>query len=189
MPAPILPRVAASEPGAAEELLSRYGGLVWSLVRLAIRNAADAEETAQDVFVEVWRQAGRFDDAIAPEATFVAMIARRRIIDRLRRQRRRMGRDAEACVPEPPATAPRGCPLELAEEAAAARQRLACLKPDERRCVEWSVCEGLTHAQIAAGSGQPLGTVKTHIRRGLSRLRELLEPVPEALGSRPGGVP
>jgi RNA polymerase sigma-70 factor (ECF subfamily) len=189
MPAPILPRVAASEPGAVEEFLARYGGLVWSLVRLAIRNGADAEEAAQDVFVEVWRQAGRYDAAIAPEASFVAMIARRRIIDRLRRERRRRGRDADLVAPEPLATAPRACPLELAEEVAAARQRLACLKPDERRFVEWSVCEGLSHAEIAARSGQPLGTVKSHINRGLKRLRELLGTAPTAAGPWSGGAP
>ncbi|RLS75577.1 MAG: sigma-70 family RNA polymerase sigma factor [Planctomycetota bacterium] len=189
MPAPILPRVAASEPGAAEEFLARYGGLVWSLVRLAIRNAADAEEAVQDVFVEVWRQAGRFDSAIAPEATFVAMIARRRIIDRLRHERRRRGRDAVVVGPDTLVAASRGCPVELADEAASARQRLASLKPDERRFVEWSVCEGLSHAEIAARSGQPLGTVKSHIQRGLKRLRELLGAVPAAAETQSGGVP
>jgi RNA polymerase sigma-70 factor (ECF subfamily) len=189
MSAPILPRVATGEPGAAEEFLARYGGLVWSLVRLAIRNAADADEAAQDVFVEVWRQAGRFDAAIAAEATFVAMIARRRIIDRLRHERRRRGRAAVVVGPDTLAVASRGCPVELADEAAAARQRLACLKPDERRFVEWSVCEGLSHSQIAARSGQPLGTVKSHIQRGLKRLRDLLGAVPQAAAPRPGGAP
>lgn len=189
MPAPILPRVAASEPGAAEEFLARYGGLVWSLVRMAIRNAADAEEAVQDVFVEVWRQAGRFDAAIAPEATFVAMIARRRIIDRLRHARRRRGFAGVAVGPDTLAAAPRGCPVELADEAAAARQRLACLKPDERRFVEWAVCEGLSHSEIAARSGQPLGTVKSHIQRGLKRLRELVGAGPAATQLRPRGEP
>ena len=140
------------------------------------------------MFVEVWRQAGRFDATIAAEATFVAMIARRRIIDRLRRERRR-GHAAIVVAAETIAAAPRGCPVELADEAAAARQRLACLKPDERRFVEWSVCEGLSHAQIAARSGQPLGTVKSHIQRGLKRLRELLGAMPQASPPRPGGAP
>ena len=86
---PILERVARQEPGAVDEMMKRFGGLVWSLARRSCPDATEAEDAVQEIFVEIWRTAGRFDSSIAGEATFVAMIARRRLIDRTRRRTRR----------------------------------------------------------------------------------------------------
>lgn len=179
---PVLPRVAVGDAAAIDECLSRYGGLVWSLARRSSPNMSDAEEAVQDVFVEVWRQAGRFDASVAAESTFVAMIARRKLIDRFRRRKSR----PEIATPEQlahePADPPEQCPVELADEAARAREGLASLKPDERQFIQWSVCDGMSHAEVAERSGQPLGTVKSKIRRGLIRLREMVSPQPQAGG-------
>jgi len=152
--------------------VDRFGPLVWSLARRFTANAADAEDAAQDVFVALWRVAGRFNPTIASEQTFVAMVARRRLIDR----RRRMGRQpVVAELPEVADTEPIG-PDEaaLSEEAALADQALAELRPEERRVIQLSIYSGLSHAEIAAQLDIPLGTVKTCIRRGLLRVRELL---------------
>lgn len=180
---PILPRVAAGESSAVDECLSRYGGIVWSLARRSSPNVSDAEEAVQDVFVEIWKQAHRFDESIASEPTFIAMIARRKLIDRFRRRRRQFDVADSGQLAEASAASGAVCPVELADEAARAREGLSMLAADERQFIEWSICDGLSHAEVAAKSGQPLGTVKSKIRRGLIRLRQLVCPQPQ-----PGGV-
>ena len=152
--------------------MDRFGPLVWSLARRFSSNAADAEDAAQDVFIALWRVAGRFNPAIASEQTFVAMVARRRLIDR----RRRMGRQpVVAELPEVADSEPLGPDeAERSEEAALAGQALAELRPEERRVIQLSIYNGLSHTEIASQLDLPIGTVKTHIRRGLVRVRELL---------------
>jgi len=105
----VLPRLAAGDPKAAEECLDRYGSLVWSLARRHTRNAADAEDAVQDVFLDLWKNAERFDASRASEAAFITMIARRRLIDRLRRKTRRLDTaqlDTEIDVADPLASKP-----------------------------------------------------------------------------------
>src|SRR5678816_3425476 len=88
-PASLLGRVAAGVPGAVDECIARYGGLVWTLARRFSSNSADAEDATQEIFLDLWRSAARFDPIAASETTFVALIARRRLIDRRRRRQRR----------------------------------------------------------------------------------------------------
>ncbi len=168
---PVLPRGAAGDPAAVRECLARYGGLVWGLTRRFTANPADAEDAVQDIFIEVWKAAGRYDASVAAESTYIAMIARRRLIDGRRRKGRRVAAESLATdVPERPGP----CPVELADDAAAATRALAELRPEQREAVRLAVVCGLTHDQIAERTGQPLGTVKSHVRRGLLRVRELL---------------
>jgi RNA polymerase sigma-70 factor (ECF subfamily) len=177
-PADILPLVARGQPGAPEECLRRYGDLVWSLVRRLARgsSSAEAEDAAQEIFVDLWRSAARFDPAVASEPAFVVMIARRRLIDRLRRRSRRPaeqalieGADPSASSSEPAAGAA------VIEEARLALDAIRELGAEQQRCVRLAVQQGLTHVQVAEVTGLPLGTVKTHVRRGLIRVREKLE--------------
>ncbi len=170
----ILERVAAGEAAAVEECLAAYGGLVWSLVRRMCRNPIDAEDAAQEIFIDVWRNAARFDSAAGSEATFIATIARRRLIDRNRRKAREIKAasiDDAMLVPAPE----RDDTLERGEEAARVRAQLERLRPVERQVLELATYQGLSHAEIAEATKLPLGTVKTHARRGLQRLRALLE--------------
>ena len=169
----LLERVAAGEAAGVQECIDRYGGLVWSLARRMSANLADAEDAVQEIFVELWRKAPRFDPRIASEATFVAMIARRRLID----LRRKLARHGEASELPEALAAPREDHAERAEigdDAARARRALAELKPEQQRVLRLAVFDGLSHPQIASVTGLPLGTVKTHARRGLLRIRELL---------------
>src|SRR5262249_23620137 len=132
---------------------------------------SDAEDAVQEIFVDIWRSAQKYDARAASEATFVAMIARRRLIDRLRsRQRRREEPLSEGEVRDI-AHAPES---ELAAEAALAARAIAQLRPDQRRVLLLATIHGLSHEEIAARTGLPLGTVKTHARRGLLRVREVL---------------
>jgi len=173
VPECVLDRVAAGESSAVDDCMSQYGGLVWSLARRFCPDRTDAEDAVQEIFIEVWRNAGRFDAAIGSESTFVTMIARRRLIDRYRKRSRTpetspVFEDAVACDNEQVDRA------EIREEAARARRQMQRLRPEERRVLELSIDGGLSQSQIAEATNLPLGTVKTHARRGLMRLRRLL---------------
>lgn len=171
----VLQRIAAGDPKAVDECIDRYGGLVWSLARRHLRQHADAEDAVQEIFVELWRSASRFDPAIASEATFITMVSRRRLIDRQRRQSRAPA--SEPIVEEPVAEPRRGDPLadpDLGDEVDRARRAMGQLRPEERQVLELALVEGLTQREIAEAAKMPLGTVKTHARRGLIRLRALL---------------
>jgi RNA polymerase sigma-70 factor (ECF subfamily) len=76
-----LERIAAGDPLAVEGCLEKYRGLVWSMARRFAGNHADAEDVVQEIFIELWRHAGRFDAVVAAESTFVTTIARRRLIE------------------------------------------------------------------------------------------------------------
>jgi len=194
----VLPSVAAGEAGAVERCLDRYGGLVWSLARRYFARRSDAEDAVQEAFVSLWENAPRFDGAVASETTFVAMIARRRMIDLVRKAgaaRRSVGSDrasgAEAPPPveqlaaaEPTAIEAGGVSLsgfEIAEEAARVRVHMGRLSEEQQRVLRLALVEGQSQSQIAELTGWPLGTVKSHARRGMKRLRDLLDqPTPTA---------
>ena len=172
----LLPRIAAGDQSAVPECISRYGSLIWSLARRRLASRQDAEDAVQEVFVDLWRSADRFDPLVAEEITFVAMIARRRVIDTLRRrtglpQAAAVDAAAIANLPDPGGDAPVGRRLELGDEARLADEHLDQLKPEEQRLIRLSVYDDLSHAAIAEHTGLPLGTVKSHIRRGLDSLR------------------
>lgn len=171
----ILARVADGDPGAVKEVLSRYSALVWSLASGLSKDPHEVEDVVQDIFVDVWRSAKRYDPAVASEATFIATIARRRVIDRRRRAGRRVDPEPleEELAPGEMDTGLRQ--VELDDEAAQAREAVAQLSGDRRRVLELSVVNGLTHREIAADTGIPLGTVKSHIRRGLAEVSERLK--------------
>jgi RNA polymerase sigma-70 factor (ECF subfamily) len=174
---PLLPRIASGDEHAVRECVSRYGALVWSLVRRWSPNAQDAEDAVQDVFIDLWRSASRFDAARATEAGWVAMVTRRRLIDRMRRRQR---------LPE---LEPLPADLDVADERSQdvaheldqstrverARTVLRDLPAAQRRMLELSLLEGKTHDEIARETDTPLGTVKSHIRRGLKRARDLMQ--------------
>ena len=94
----ILQRVARGEAHAVDELLERYGGLVYALARRFSFEPGEIDDAVQDVFVPLWQSAGRYDENIAGEETFVAMVTRRRLIDRRRRAQRRSAHHTEADV-------------------------------------------------------------------------------------------
>jgi RNA polymerase sigma-70 factor (ECF subfamily) len=85
----ILEQVAAGDEKAVRACVSRYGNLVWSIALRLLKSRSEAEDAVQEIFVDIWRSARRFDPSVASEATFITMIARRRIYDRLRRADRR----------------------------------------------------------------------------------------------------
>ncbi len=188
----LLQRIAAGDQGAVSEFLKRYSALVWSLARRLSANDPDAEDAVHEIFIDLWKSAGRFDPNVASEVTFVAMVARRRLIDR----RRRLGRIprmeavrdddvSRAAVSGGAGPALGGDDvsrtaqgtLEVGEESTRALAELKNLSLDQQKVLRLSIFHGLSHEKIASALKMPLGTVKTHARRGLIRLRESLEGV------------
>jgi RNA polymerase sigma-70 factor (ECF subfamily) len=178
-PSPLLPtllgRVAAGDRVAMRECLAQYGNLVWSIARRF--EQSDAEDAVQEIFLDLWRSAGRYDPALGTEAIFIAMIARRRLIDRRRTRGRRPATEQIMDEPQVPSEAVR--PDTCAEASQAARA-LAQLRPEQQRVVVLATCHGLSHGEIAAQTGMPLGTVKAHVRRGLQAIRAALLGVQES---------
>jgi len=170
----ILQRVAKGEDGALKDCMEQYGGLVWSLARRMLYDRAEAEDAVQDIFVDLWKNADRFDESIAAEQTFVATIARRRLIDRLRKRGRRPSSEPLHDSTESATDGETGDQVWVTEEARVASKAMEGLSEDQQRCLRLSIFQGLTHESISESTGLPLGTVKTHIRRGLIRVREAL---------------
>ena len=169
----ILHRIAQGDKNAVEECLNKYGGLVWSLARKMFSNTEDAEDAVQEIFVEIWKNADRFDAEQASETTFVALIARRRLIDRLRRANRRIATDSLEDIPVEPSQRADNDLLNCIEanEAAKALQEI---RPEQKRVLLLSIVQGYSHQEIADALQMPLGTVKTHARRGILQVREIL---------------
>ncbi len=172
-----LQRIAAGDRKAVAECIETYSGLVWSLSRRFLANEADAEEAVQEIFMELWQRASTYDPEKAGEATFVSMLARRRLIDR----RRKLDREpmSEPLDEMQPALSEDG---QRVLEASAETQRvvevLKTLKPEQQEVINMSSWLGMSHGAIAKETGIPLGTVKSYMTRGLTKIRDALgEPV------------
>jgi RNA polymerase sigma-70 factor (ECF subfamily) len=169
---PLLPRIAAGDELAVRECVARYGPLIWALARRWQPDTRDIEDAVQEVFVDLWRTASRFDGSRATEAGWVAMITRRRLIDRLRRRQRAV--ELEPLPDDFDQADDREVDLDRDARVEHAHAVLAALPAPQRSMLELSLLHGRTHDEIARETGTPLGTVKSHIRRGLQRARSLL---------------
>jgi RNA polymerase sigma-70 factor (ECF subfamily) len=183
---PLLPRVALGDPEAVRTCIDRHGPLVWSIARRLSPTAADAEDAVQEVFVDLWKSAARFDADAGSEAVFVAMVARRRLIDRMRARKRRPETEP---ISEPrldiagASNQPDG---EMCAEASLAADAIAALRPEQRQILLLAIRHGLSHEEIAAKMSLPLGTVKTHARRALLHVRaSLAEPAAQGKAALP----
>lgn len=167
-----LVKIANGDPAAVAECMKRFSGLVWSLVRSKLGSSPEAEDLTQEIFVEIWKSAGRFNPEAGSEAVFIATIARRRTIDKLRFLGRRP--ETEEFDETTAIGATKGLE-QIAVDADRAHAALNTLKEDQRSLILMGVVEGMTHSEIATATGKPLGTVKTQMRRGLAKVRAMLE--------------
>ena len=171
----ILKRIAAGDKAAVQECIEAYGKLVWALTRRLSPSRADAEDAVQEVFIDLWRSAARFDEGQSSEIAFVTMITRRRLIDRLRSARRTIQITQIECGAEVGDVSRRhDREIETCAEAALAARALEELRPEQRQVLQLAIYQGLSHGEIARATGLALGTVKTHVRRGLHHIRERL---------------
>jgi RNA polymerase sigma-70 factor, ECF subfamily len=168
--------VAAGDPVALHALYDRAHRLVFTLAVRITLDRETAEELTVDVFHDVWRRASAYDPANGTVLGWIMNQARSRAIDRVRFDRRKKrvapwGADATDAVE---AADPREL-LETKQAAGALRAALAVLSPGERQAIESAFFAGLTHAEAALQSGEPLGTVKTRIRSALHKLRQAMD--------------
>ncbi len=173
MSASVLQRMASGEAAAVRDCIDEFGALVWSLARRLSRTPADAEDATQEIFLDIWRSAGRFDPTQGSDKVFIAMIARRRLIDRLRKTANVPPMDPMEVL-ETVAWSDPGTASEISVEAEQATRALAELRPEQRQVLELGLLHGLSQSEIAARLGMPLGTVKSFMRRGLIKVRELM---------------
>jgi len=164
----LLRRLTRGDQAALGEFYDLYAGLVNGLALRILRDATEAEDVVQEVFVQVWRQAERYDPSRGSAEAWLCTIARTRSLDRLRRRVSRREDQGDALPSASAAPRP--------EESLAVRKALETLSADQRRALELAYYEGLTQTEIAARLGEPLGTVKTRIRTAMIRLRDVLGP-------------
>ncbi|MFC5061928.1 sigma-70 family RNA polymerase sigma factor [Actinomycetospora atypica] len=168
-------RLRAGEAGALREAYDRHGGWVFASARRAVGSHHDAEDVTQQVFVDAWRGRAGFDPDRGALGAWLAGILRRRVADRLAAR----GRDAGTVTLADPAPledpGPRTSLADQVVETLLVADELARLPADQGWVLRLAVFDELTHPQIAAATGLPLGTVKSHLRRGLSRLRRRWE--------------
>jgi RNA polymerase sigma-70 factor (ECF subfamily) len=138
-----------------------------------LRNSEEAEDAVQEIFVDIWKNAKRFDGSKASETTFIAMIARRRLIDRIRYSTRRITADSIDDVLLEPFTR-HDQQLQTSIEARQAAEAMRTLRPEQQQVLRLSIVQGMSHQEISEATGMPLGTVKTHVRRGILQVREFL---------------
>jgi RNA polymerase sigma-70 factor, ECF subfamily len=169
----VLQRIASGDSAAVRECIEQFGALVWSLARRLSRSPSDAEDATQEIFLDIWRSAGRFDPSQGSDKVFIAMIARRRLIDRLRKTSAEPAMDPVEVL-ESIAWADAGTASETSIEVEHARRALAELRPEQRQVLELGLMHGLTQSEIAVRLSMPLGTVKSFMRRGLIKVREYM---------------
>lgn len=172
--------VANGDRGALERLFRHFSDRVYAIALRFLRIPADAEEVVVDVFHQVWQDAARYDAARGSVDAWIGRIAHSRALDRRRRRRARPDQDA-TLHPDDIDPAYTECEdaaptlLALYEEGHLVRRALAQLSPEQQRCVGLAFLEDLSHGEIAARTGLPLGTVKSHVRRGMLALRGHLD--------------
>lgn len=172
-----LRRLASGDQASAGSLYDRHARPLYSLILRILGNETEAEDVLQDVFAQAFRHASRYDPRRGPVAAWLLTIARSRALDRLRARRTRIeARTGEMqMLDEVPDAQPDAASTMLDEERSRlVRQALGELPMLQRIAIELAYYEGLSHSEIAERLEQPLGTVKTRIRLGLLKLRDVL---------------
>ncbi len=160
----------SGDQGAMAALYDRFSSIVYAVALRVLHDTGAAEDVLQDIFMQLWRNPGAFDASRGNMASWLAVIARNRAIDALRRRRPQDDIENVIVSVEP----------DLASEADRSRAMekirgaLQGMPPPQRSALEMAYFEGLTHSEIAEKTGEPLGTVKTRIRTGLISLRKVL---------------
>jgi RNA polymerase sigma-70 factor (ECF subfamily) len=171
----LLARLQRRDPQALAELYDRYGGTVFRLILRMVRDSGTAEDLVQETFLRVWNRAGGFDSDRGAVGPWLLAVARNRAIDHLRSRAGRCENTVELNETENPALfagiPPDPLHFDLARHV---KRALGELTPQQREAIELAYFEGMSQTEIAERMGQPLGTVKTWMRRALEQMREAL---------------
>ncbi|MEW6775726.1 MAG: sigma-70 family RNA polymerase sigma factor [Bdellovibrionota bacterium] len=174
-------RVQAGDESALAEAYDRFTPLLFPVALRILRRPSDAEDVLQEVWMQVWKGAAHYDPRRGTVAAWLLTIARSRALDKYRSLSSR--RAAEDAAGDEPSFSPGGDPppdpsagashKQLSEKV---RSALASLKDEQRRALEIAYFEGLSQSEVAERMKAPLGTVKSWMRQGLLKLRELVPP-------------
>jgi RNA polymerase sigma-70 factor (ECF subfamily) len=171
--ATLMRSVAANDEAAIAELYDRFGSLVFRMACQALPSKAEAEDAVQEVFVRLWRTAGRYDESRSALVTWVMLIARRHLVDKLRRSRARVRTGSLDQPQVPPALAPESTSrMDQDERMKTLMKRIDALPELQRTVVVRAYLGGQTLRQIGEELNTPLGTIKSALSRALVRLRE-----------------
>jgi RNA polymerase sigma-70 factor (ECF subfamily) len=168
----LLQSIATGDEAALGELYDRYGRVAYGVAFRVLRDKALAEDAVQEAFLAIWRSARRYREERAKPSTWLLTLVHRRAVDLVRREDRRRAEPLE----EPPEAAGTTVPEEadLRERRAAVQSALRRLPTDQRQALELAYYGGYTQSELAERLGVPLGTVKSRMFAGLTRLRELV---------------
>lgn len=173
--AELLRLVAGGDEAALASLYDRYKSILFGLILRILHSQSEAEDILQDVFIQVWKKAGAFDEERGRPFTWLVTLSRSRAIDRLRQLGSRERTATEASRDAPDVWVDAEEDAIKSEQGALVRDALAALPEEQRRTLLLAYFEGLTQTEIAARLNAPLGTIKTRMRSGTIKLRELLE--------------
>lgn len=175
--AALVQRLLQKDVGAFEQLYDRHSRLVYSLLLRILQQAGTAEEVAQDVFLQLWRNAAQYDESRGPFVPWLLTLARNRALDtlRLKSERQRRREDQTEAMPLVVALPDYEKHLDEKHRSEKVRALMGSLNPQQKKAIELAYFEGLSHTEIAAALKEPLGTVKSWIRNGLLRLKEGLQ--------------
>lgn len=174
----LLAELAAGHSGALAELYRRRGGSLLRMLERMLGDRREAEEALQDTFVQLWKRASRYDAAKSGPLTWMILVARGLAIDRLRqRARQHAGFDRLLTASPANEVAEDTAFTRLADGESAQRVGLAlrALPAEQRAAIELAFYRGCTQDEIARATGEPLGTIKARIRRGMLALRQRLK--------------
>ncbi len=169
----LMHRVAAGDEAAVAELYDRFGSLVFKVARQLLPTRGESEDAVQEVFIRLWQTADRYDPRRAKLVTWVMLIARRHLIDRLRRNAVRG--TATTFQPDAPGNGTDAAPEDKPQDDERNRrllERIAELPELQRVVIERAYLQGYTLREVSVQLEAPLGTVKSALSRGLARLRE-----------------
>jgi RNA polymerase sigma-70 factor (ECF subfamily) len=175
----LMESIAAGDAAALRALYDRHAPLVLAVCMRVLRDRSAAEELLVDIFHELWERSDRYDPRRASPLTYIMTVTRSRAIDRARSRRPKLAavalEQSESEIPPAEGASPVGEALS-GERRSIIRRALSRLDPSQRQAIECAYYDGLSHSQIAEKLNKPLGTIKTYIRQGLIRMRELLSP-------------
>ncbi len=166
--AEIITRIYSGDEGAMALLYDRYSRVVYAVALRVLSDGSAAEDILQDVFMQLWRNPQAFNASRGSLAAWLAVIARNRAIDLLRKKRPEAEAVETVIAADPDVENMAGRNLAIEK----VRSVLAGMPAEQRAALEMAFFEGLTHVEIAGKTGQPLGTIKTRIRSGLSAVRK-----------------
>jgi RNA polymerase sigma-70 factor (ECF subfamily) len=166
--AALIARMQAGDESAMAALYDRYSGIVYGVALRVLGNTTSAEDVLQEIFLQLWRNPYVFDTTRGKLAAWLAVVTRNRAIDQLRRH------PPEDDIEDLPIALTANLENEAVQRQAVEKIRTALSQfpQEQRRALEMAFFEGLTHSEIAAKTGEPLGTIKTRIRTGLLALRK-----------------